>query len=43
VRSGDVPDDPRFASLRALAGVHEYRSRLRCATLAWSALEEAIR
>ena len=42
VRTGEVPDDPAFAGLRALAGVHEYRSRLRCATLPWSALETAI-
>ena len=42
VRTGDVPDDPDFADLRALVGVHEYRSRLRCATLPWSALEAAI-
>ena len=42
VRTGEVPDDPAFATLRALAGVHEYRSRLRCATLPWSALETAI-
>ncbi len=42
VSTGVVPDDARFGSLRALAGVHEYRSRLRCATLPWSALEAAI-
>lgn len=42
VRTGEVPDDPAFTTLRALAGVHEYRSRLRCATLPWSALETAI-
>ena len=42
LRTGEVPPDPAFATLRALAGVHEYRSRLRCATLPWSALEAAI-
>ena len=42
VRTGVVPDDDRFAALRALVGVHAYRSRLRCATLPWSALESAM-
>ena len=42
VRSGTVPADPRFASLGALAGVHAFRSRIRCATLPWSALDEAL-
>ncbi len=42
VRSGTVPADERFAELRALAGVHEFRSRIRCATLPWSALDEAV-
>ena len=42
IRTGAVPDDPDFSTLRALAGVHEYRSRVRCATLPWTALETAI-
>lgn len=42
IRTGAVPEDPGFGALRALAGVHEYRSRMRCATLPWSALEAAI-
>jgi nitrogen fixation NifU-like protein len=42
VQSGTVPDDPRFEQLRALAGVHAFRSRIRCATLPWSALHEAM-
>lgn len=42
VRTGEVPPDDRFATLRALVGVHEYRARMRCATLPWSALEAAL-
>ena len=42
VRTGTVPVDPAFGPLRALAGVHEFRSRFRCATLAWSALDAAL-
>ena len=42
VRTGTVPHDPAFGPLRALAGVHEFRSRIRCATLAWSALDDAL-
>ena len=34
--------DPSLGDLNALAGVHEYRSRIRCATLPWSALAEAL-
>ena len=33
--------DPELGDLNALAGVSEYRSRIRCATLPWSALGEA--
>ena len=40
VASG-VPD-PSLGDLNALAGVHDYRSRIRCATLPWSALAEAM-
>ena len=42
VSSGVVPDDAAFADLQALAGVHEYRSRIRCATLPWQALSAAL-
>lgn len=42
--AGDVP--PRFThaleGLRALAGVHEYPSRVKCATLPWQALVAAL-
>jgi len=35
-------NDPSLGELNALAGVSEYRSRIRCATLPWSALEQAL-
>jgi nitrogen fixation NifU-like protein len=35
--------DPALGELNALAGVAEYRSRIRCATLPWSALAEALK
>ncbi len=40
VTTGDVPEG--VGALAALSGVHEFRSRVRCATLAWSALERAL-
>jgi nitrogen fixation NifU-like protein len=42
VSTGAVPEAAEFADLRALAGVHEYRSRIRCATLPWQALNAAL-
>lgn len=42
VVEGHVPDREDFAELRALSGVHEYRSRHRCATLPWQALRVAL-
>ena len=42
VATGEVPDDERFTELGALAGVHAFRSRVRCATLPWSALDRAL-
>jgi nitrogen fixation NifU-like protein len=33
---------PRFEKLRALEGVREFPSRVKCATLAWHALDAAI-
>ncbi|HQT61425.1 MAG TPA: SUF system NifU family Fe-S cluster assembly protein [Acidiphilium sp.] len=42
VASGAVPDREDFTELRALSGVHEYRSRHRCATLPWQALRAAL-
>ena len=41
-RSGEVPDDSGFAGLAALSGVHEFPSRVKCATLPWVALEAAL-
>ncbi len=34
--------DPSLGDLNALAGVAEYRSRIRCATLPWAALATAL-
>ena len=34
--------DPSLGDLNALKGVHEYRSRIRCATLPWTALDAAL-
>ena len=42
VSTGEVPRGERFNGLAALSGVHAFRSRMRCATLAWSALERAL-
>ena len=41
VSAGDA-DDPALDTLRPLAGVHEYPSRVKCATLPWDALEAAL-
>jgi nitrogen fixation NifU-like protein len=42
-RTGDTPDpDPALATLRPLSGVSEYPSRVKCATLPWSALIAAL-
>lgn len=35
-------DDPALAPLAPLAGVHEYPSRVKCATLPWHALVAAL-
>jgi nitrogen fixation NifU-like protein len=35
-------EDPCLCNLNALGPVSEYRSRIRCATLPWSALEKAL-
>jgi nitrogen fixation NifU-like protein len=36
-------ENPAVEKLNALAGVFAYRSRIRCATLPWSALSDAIK
>ncbi len=43
-RTGSCPacDDPALERLQPLAGVHEYPSRVKCATLAWHALLAAL-
>ncbi len=42
VRTGTCPDCDDMAPLQPLAGVHEYKSRLKCATLPWDALLSAL-
>ena len=43
VRSGDCAHcAPGMQALRPLAGVHDYPSRLKCATLPWDALLAAL-
>nr|WP_233493186.1 MULTISPECIES: hypothetical protein [unclassified Meiothermus] len=34
---------PELGDLRALAGVHKLHARVKCATLAWNTLEEALK
>lgn len=36
-----TPPGPELGDLAALAGVHKLHARVKCATLAWNALEEA--
>lgn len=40
--SDDGATDDRLADVRALEGVRSYPSRVKCATLAWTALEAAL-
>ena len=42
-RGEQTLDEARFGDAIALGGVSRYPSRIRCATLAWSALEQALR
>ncbi len=43
VRTGDCPDcGAQMRALRPLSGVHEYPSRVKCATLPWDALLSAL-
>ncbi|HST07837.1 MAG TPA: SUF system NifU family Fe-S cluster assembly protein [Gemmatimonadaceae bacterium] len=35
-------DDPKLGSLRALSGVARFPARVKCALLAWNALESAL-
>jgi nitrogen fixation NifU-like protein len=41
-KTGICPDCARLDGLRPLAGVHEYPSRVKCATLPWHALVAAL-
>ncbi len=44
VQTGECPDcGPAMAGLRPLSGVHEFKSRLKCATLPWDALLAALK
>ena len=44
VQSGVCPEcGPELDTLRPLAGVHEFKSRLKCATLPWDALLGALK
>ena len=40
---GNVPDDLELGKLEALEGVKEFPTRVKCATLAWHALNSALR
>ena len=42
VRTGECPDCVGLDPLKALSGVHEYPSRVKCATLPWHALIAAL-
>ena len=42
VMGGDNVDEKSLGSLRALSGVAKFPARVKCALLAWNALEEAI-
>ncbi len=40
--NASVADDSQLGSLRALSGVARFPARIRCALLAWNALESAL-
>jgi nitrogen fixation NifU-like protein len=40
--SASVADDSQLGSLRALSGVARFPARIKCALLAWNALESAL-
>jgi len=42
VRTGEAGEDESLEALRPLAGVHEFPSRVKCATLPWHALMAAL-
>ena len=41
-RSAEAPTDKSLGSLRAFAGVARFPTRVKCATMAWHALREAL-
>jgi nitrogen fixation NifU-like protein len=42
VMGNATPDEKTLGSLRALSGVSKFPARVKCALLAWNALEEAL-
>lgn len=42
VGEASAADDPQLGSLRALSGVARFPARVKCALLAWNALETAL-
>ena len=42
ITSGDTKDD-EFSDLSALAGVHQFPARIKCATLSWHAALNAVK
>jgi nitrogen fixation NifU-like protein len=43
ITSGEVRDDEEISDLSALAGVHQFPARIKCATLSWHAALNAVR
>ena len=41
--SGELPADSEFGDIEALVGVAKYPVRVKCASLAWKTLEQALR
>jgi nitrogen fixation NifU-like protein len=41
-RAGAAPPDKALGSLRAFGGVARFPTRVKCATMAWHALKEAL-
>jgi len=40
--NASAADDPQLGQLRALSGVSRFPARVKCALLAWNALESAL-
>ena len=41
--TAEAPDEARLGKLAVLAGVREFPSRIKCATLCWHALRSAVK